>query len=192
MPTGPKNRLVKNGSQPNPVRREELEARRGGVVCPGPSGTIYRVRSLNLTRHMMSGGLPPELLAVAQQASRGLDRAVAESTSPEMLAAMREYSDRLVLAVIVEPSLTLADLGDPTNLEDEPLLPAVDYEWALALAEGKTDEDGEGRRIWGPAPPDWFRVALEIGEQLGVDLEPVERVVDELRRRATVQGAATA
>ena len=133
-----------------PSSREDLEARRSGVVALAPSGAFYRVRPINLERHALSGGLPYKLRQLATQGERGINRmlAAADEEVDEMGTTVRDYLDNIVLATIVEPKLEKADLGSG-ELTDDPLLHRDDYKWALRIALGEEDRDGEGRLLWG-------------------------------------------
>lgn len=150
-----------------PVTREELEARRRGVVACAPSGNYYRIRSVNLERHALGGGLPQHLRAIAYGADA--DKALAklaeaaaadegeagegEPRQKSVVTEMLEYLDSIVLAVIVEPEgLTREDLGDPLKLDDDALVPGLDYRWLLRVAQGEETYDAEDRQLWGVEP----------------------------------------
>jgi hypothetical protein len=141
-----------------PTSREELEAkRRGHYEAIGPSGAGYLVRKVNLRRHAFAGGLPGELLEFALSGGgRQTLRDMADGDTAR-LKAYQDYLDRLVCAtIIMEPPLTPADLHGSDELEDDPLVPVVDQEWAQDLAFGRTEDDALGRRIWGPEPLSTF------------------------------------
>ena len=146
-------RVVPTPSDRTPSSREELEARRNGVVAPGPSGAIYRVRPINLETYTLAGGLPERLRQIALQGVKGINQLFKadEQQLSEHGLATKEWLDRLVQAVILEPKLELEDLGTG-RLDDFPLLPPPDYKWALAIAMGDEDRDGEGRLLWGVEP----------------------------------------
>lgn len=121
------------------------------LVAPGPSGNVYRIRPLNLERHALAGGLPANLRNIALQGARGIQRLFQgddEQVSQEG-EAVRGYLDGLVKQVIVEPELSEAELE---------FLPPVDYRWALSIAMGEEDYDGEGRRLWGREPLNRFQL----------------------------------
>lgn len=128
------------------------------ITCYGPSGNVYTIRPVNLERHALAGGLPAKLRALATQGAEALDKAIGfaesedddEIVSPEKKATrdaeraeILEYLDTIVRSLIVAPDLSGEDLD---------VLPPVDYRWALHVAMGETDEDGEGRRLWGREP----------------------------------------
>jgi hypothetical protein len=138
---------------PQPSSREDLEQRRHGVVAAGPSGNIYRVRQPNLQRHALTGGLPLKLRQMAMAGAQGVNRMFAgdDGALSEEGEETRQYLDRLVLAVIIEPELTVEDLGTGA-LDDDPLLPPIDYKWALEIGLMEQDRDGEGRLLWGRPP----------------------------------------
>ncbi len=104
---------------PGTTTRAQLEARRGGVVCKGPSGETYKVVRPNL-RHEKADDSP----------AGELD---------------------LICRVFVEPEVGPDDLTG-----DDPLISVTDQEWALGLANGSVEDDGEGKRIWGPESADTF------------------------------------
>lgn len=143
-----------------PTSREDLEARREGVVCQGPSGAVYRVRRVNLRRHAFAGGLPGNLVEFALSGDGRRVLREAADGEKDTLEAYQAYLDRLVCATIVDPAITVDDLGK-AELEDDPLIPVVDQEWAQDLAFGRTEDDGLGRRIWGPEPLDSFESMRE-------------------------------
>lgn len=132
---------------PKPTTREELQEALEGTVAPGPSGRIYRVRALNLERHALSGGLPQRLRLVAMRGAdavreqlKASDEDVAEHGQP-----LKEYLDKIVCEVILEPALEPADI-------EAGLLHPSDWNWALNIALGEESRDGEGRRLWGREP----------------------------------------
>lgn len=86
-------------------------------------------------------------MAAAGRALANIDAEQLERTMDEM----RGYNDQLVLKTVIEPELNEADLGADA-LEDDPLLPAVDYQWLLGVAQGEIITDGQGRWLWGPRP----------------------------------------
>lgn len=129
---------------PRVASKDDLRATRTAVVV-APSGHAYRIRPLNLERHALSGSLPGRLRQVALRGADAVDelfRTDDENQMSEHGREVRTYLDGLVLQVIVEPELTQADL-------DQDLLPPVDYRWAVGIAMGEIDRDGEGNRIWG-------------------------------------------
>lgn len=159
---------------PKPATREELEQRRNGKLVRAPSGTHYRIRQLNLERHALSGGLPADLIKVALGGAEEIGRLFAQMAStdgeeePEVAASRastREYLDEIVLAQLVEPKLTHADLGDPTDLKADSLLPGIDYQWLVSVAFREVDHDADDVRIWGVEPLSRFP---EVPDQPGI------------------------
>jgi len=153
------------------------------IVAPGPSGFTYRIRPLNLERHALSGGLPASLRAVAAKGSEGVNELLSAGSDEQIASdgsSVKSYLDSLVAAVIVEPSLYVE--GTTTNEVSEDaidVVPPVDYQWALAIAMGEHDEDGDGRRLWGREPLSrWatFRVFHGCGE----DCDGCSQLLDEL------------
>lgn len=131
----------------------DLAAARSGVF-PGPSGLNYHVRPLNLERHALAGGLPANLRAIAIKGAQGVDELFDpqnEQALTEHGADVREYLDRLVADVLVEPEIPRDSDGKPDN-ETLDLLPPMDYRWLVSVAMGEEDYDGDGRRMWGREP----------------------------------------
>ena len=143
---------------------EEVKARlraKRNIECVTPSGVEVIIRPLNLERHALVGGLPAKLKAIAQGGVEAIDQAITTATEgdPETL----EYLDGLVCALFVSPEFkkpryAREDDGDTRKGDlisgdamDEILLPA-DYRWALLVAYGEEDRDGEGRLLWGREP----------------------------------------
>ncbi len=141
-----------------PSSREDLERRRQGVLATGPSGTVYRIRKVNLARSAEAGFLPSSLKTLAQAAIRAQMTGDADGM-PDVdfdqleaaRAEERTVNDRLVLATVIDPPLTVEDLGTG-ELADDPVLPAVDYEWLVKVARGEASRDFEGRPLFGPDP----------------------------------------
>lgn len=136
--------------------RAQLEKRTPPIVR-GPSGATYRVRKVNLERHALSGGLPVGLKRAAMEGVKGLEKLLETETSESDEASheTRDYLDELVLATIIEPKLTKADLGTG-QLAEDPTLPSVDYAWAVKVAMGEEEYDADGKRLWGLEPLDRF------------------------------------
>lgn len=121
------------------------------ILATSPSGNIYRIRPINLERHALAGGLPAKLRAIALKGSDALDEAIGwgaeddeEGEADETKLEILKYLDSIVESIVVEPNLRGEDLDE--------VLPPVDYRWLLHVAMGETDEDGEGRRLWGREP----------------------------------------
>jgi hypothetical protein len=155
MPQSRKKTTVPPTLEPTPL--SVLKANRE-ITCYGPSGNVYTIRPVNLERHALAGGLPAKLRSLAMQGAQALDKAIGwddendedEIVSPETRAErdaekreVLDYLDKIVRTIIVAPDLDGEDLD---------VLPPVDYRWALQVAMGESDEDGEGRRLWGREP----------------------------------------
>lgn len=136
-----------------PSSREDLLQASKGVVAVGPSGAVFRIRAINVERHALAGGLPQSLRRLATQGARGVDKLLSANEDKVDKAGLktRDYLDKLVLATIMEPKLQQEDLGTG-ELDDSPLLHPADYKWALNIAFGNEDEDGEGKLLWGRMP----------------------------------------
>ena len=149
-----------------PSSRAELERKRKGVLATAPSGAVYRLRSMDLTRHALAGGLPAHLIQLGLAGKEGLKRvfeemAEAEGAEDEVLeryAGVREYMDKIVLASVMEPELKEADLGDPAKLDSNSLVPGMDYQWIVAVGLREEDYDAQGRRLWGLEPLSKFQL----------------------------------
>jgi len=154
------------GQPTKATTRAELEKQRGGVYATGPSGAVYKLRQLNFERHALNGGLPSSMVSIALEGEAGVQKvfeqlAAGPSDDPEEKTSyqeLREYIDRLVIASVVEPALTIEDLGDPDKLDDDPLVTPLDQQWIVSVAFRSTDEDAEGRRLWGVEPLNRFQI----------------------------------
>jgi hypothetical protein len=169
-----------------PSSREELERKRSGVIATGPSGTVYRIRKINLERQAFGGSLPRELkqlaLSVAAKSDgRNPAAVLAGQLDADKLAELMDeqkgYNDRLVLATVIEPALTEEDLGTGA-IDDDPFLPAIDYVWLLRVAKGEEDRDAEDRMLWGPEPKSRMEIFRRAHECLE-DCEACVTVVKE-------------
>ncbi len=144
-----------------PSSRRDLEAKRRGVMAVGPSGSTYRLRKINTARRFENGDVDLSLKRIALKAidtSFGQPRMNFEALSDDDRDTLikseeqqRDQNDRLVLATVIEPPLSPEDLGTG-ELDDDPVLPSVDYDWLLGVAQGKFVADAEGRYLWGPPP----------------------------------------
>jgi hypothetical protein len=145
--------------------KEAMRAKREGIACVSPSGFDVIVRPPNIEHHALSGGLPARLKQLAAEGIEGIDKAIQTATA-EGDAEMLTYLDGIVARTFVSPefeapvyeskivdeehdiSTVVLVSGDKL---DEYLLPA-DYRWAMLLAFGEIDTDGEGKRLWGREP----------------------------------------
>jgi hypothetical protein len=169
-----------------PTSLEQLEASRAGKLARAPSGNVYRLRQINLERFALAGGLPPLIAHIAtegQDAVNAMFEAMAKKeTTPEEREANQEivgFLDRLVLNSVKEPALTSDHLGRPGELDSDPALPPIDYEWLIAVAFRNVDVDADGRRLWGVEPFDRFRLFREL-HRCPEDCEGCERVRDSI------------
>lgn len=135
-----------------PTTLDDLRKRRELLVT-APSGAVFKIRPINLERHALSGGLPAKLRDVAQKGAAGVNEVLGadDERVSEEGEGVREYLDRLVAAVLVEPTLPVDEDGTP-DPEAVDLLHPNDYRWLVAIAMGEEDFDGEGRRMWGREP----------------------------------------
>lgn len=160
---------------PIEATKERMKALRKTVTCISPSGFEVTLIPPSLERHALSGGLPSRLRDIAQSGPIAIDKAIAESKDgdPELLTYLDGIVARLFASPVFVPpvwefkrdtsgkELLYDDSGAEVkqgghravvcvsgdNL-DEYLLPA-DYRWALLIAFGEMDEDGEGNPLWG-------------------------------------------
>lgn len=178
-----------------PTSLDELQRRRDGLTAPGPSGVVYKIKPLNLERHALNGGLPAKLRALALEGPEGLNRIFAsdDGAMNEHGHDVLEYLDGLVCEVVQEPNLRCSEpktatdaagqtrelkAGDPDPDKIE-LVPPVDYRWALAIAMGEEDRDGEGRRLWGREPLSRWATFREEHD-CPPDCEKCSRAIDRL------------
>lgn len=149
-----------------PSSRDELEQLREGKVVTAPSGARYRIRRINLERHALSGGLPASLVQVAMEGQEAIGKLFEQIAQGDSNADRREtvlgYLDRLVLATVIDPPLTEEDLGDPSDLTSDALLPADDYKFFVGIAMGEVDYDAADQRIWGVDPLSRFPAVSEV------------------------------
>ncbi len=143
----------------------------------GPSGNFYRIRPMNMERYALAGGLPATLRQLAMKGAEGVNEVLSGESDiiNEHGDEVRSYIDSLVRQVIVEPDLTDADLD---------VLPPVDYRWAVNVAMGEEDRDGEGRKLWGREPLSvWatFRNEHECAEDCASCQRMVTSVADAQR-----------
>lgn len=145
------------------------------VLAEAPSGNIYRVRAMNISRYALAGGLPAPLRNLARQGADGIQQIFSEENDEETFTKqgdeIKSFLDDLVRQVLIEPDLTDFDLDD---------LPPVDYQWAVSIAMNETDLDGKGRLLWGSEPLSrWetFRVEHSCED----DCEACQRVINSFR-----------
>jgi hypothetical protein len=144
-----------SASEPKIATVAELKRSRV-ITAQLPSGAWVKIRPPNMELHLVNGGLPTSLRAVASQSSKELNRKLAdEETGLESLKEMYDYLDRTVRMMIVEP-----DISEIENLDD--VFKPVDYHWLLEVAQRETDVDAQGRMLWGVEPLN--RWALFRGE----------------------------
>lgn len=153
---------------PNRVTSLSELQRKREIVALSPAGFTYKIRPLNMERYALAGTLPTTLRRLALQGAEGVDKMLGSEAESllENGEEVRDYLDRLVLEVIVEPVL------DAEHLD---VLPPVDYRWLVRIAMGEEDRDGEGRRLWGREPLSvWSTFRDEHG--CSPDCEPCDRM----------------
>lgn len=154
--------------------KKQMQARRAAITCVSPSGFDVTIRPPNIEQHALSGGLPSRLKQIAAEGIAGIDKAINEA-SAEGDAEMLTYLDGIVARTFVEPAFTppmweskaIEEGGDEKIVVlvsgdklDDYLAPA-DYRWAMLVAFGERDTDGEGKRLWGREPISRFGVFRE-------------------------------
>lgn len=159
--------MSKKPTAPKPdqaVTADQLRASRVLKARIAPSGNRYDLRPLNLERFAATGGLPARLRSIASRGADAVNELLAEGDDERVSeegAKAQEWLDRLCAEVIVSPSLYELDANGDPKLEDGQkvidselvdLLPPIDYKWAVAIALGECDEDGDGARLWGREP----------------------------------------
>lgn len=124
-----------------------------------PSGTRVGIRIPDLAAMIEAGQVPQHLLTaalgMAQQATQDKTPTVEDMT--KSATEEREFTDLLVLATVVEPELTEADLK-PDGI------PFEDKQFLVAIATRQRDLDAEGEHIAGLTTSEKFRRFRELGE----------------------------
>jgi hypothetical protein len=109
------------------------------VICL-PSGAYVEIRIPDLPALIEAGHVPQHLVdAALQQAAPG----PAQAPSKELIVKQREFTDLLVLKMVVSPKLTPEDL-DPSNG-----IPYEDKELLVEIGTRQRDLDAEGSHIAG-------------------------------------------
>ena len=93
------------------------------VLAQAPSGNVYRIRPMNLSRFALAGGLPAPLRNLARQGGKGIEEIFSEENDQQTFTQqgneIRTFLDDLVRKLIVEPNLEGVDLDE---------IPPVDYQ----------------------------------------------------------------
>lgn len=131
------------------------------ITCP--SGTRVKIKLPDLEGMLAGDALPEHLRAVAfkevADEIRGITQQNGEEPAspeinPEIVKKGVELRDWIVVATVVEPQLTMADL---------PSVPAEDRTMISSLAMRELDTDARGVTL-GVAPLSRFRIFREIHE----------------------------
>jgi len=162
------------------------------VSCVTPAGFEVQIRPPNMEQHALSGGLPSRLREMAMKGVTAIDEAMTQAIEGDI--EMLGYLDGIVAKVFVDPSFDTpvyalserpTDAPDDWQAEihqvagdklDEYLVP-IDYRWALLVAFGEEDKDGEGRRLFGREPLSRF-ATFRAEHGCDEDCEPCQRVRD--------------
>lgn len=142
--------------------------RKGRTVrCTSPAGHPVELRPPNMEQHALSGGLPSRLRELAMKGVTAIDEAMTQAVEGDI--EMLGYLDGIVARIFVDPQfeppvyeLTKRPDNAPDDWQpeiiqtggdklDEYLAP-IDYRWALLVAFGEEDRDGEGKRLFGREP----------------------------------------
>lgn len=111
-----------------------------------PSGVRVGIRIPDLPGMIEAGDIPQHLLDVALQVAGG----TADSVKPsvELVKQQREFTDHLVMKMVVEPKLSEADLAE---------IPYEDKEMLVAIGTRARDRDAEGSHLAGLDTSEKFR-----------------------------------
>jgi hypothetical protein len=116
-----------------------------------PSGVRVGIRIPNLAALIEAGDIPQHLLDVALGVATGDE----VKPSVELIKQSREFTDKLVMLMVVEPKLTEADLAD---------VPYEDKEFLVSIGTRQRDIDAEGEHIAGLSSSERFRRFRGLGE----------------------------
>lgn len=137
------------------------------VKCLTPAGFEVTLRPPNMEQHALAGGLPSRLREMAMKGVTAIDEAMTQAVEGDI--EMLGYLDGIVARIFVDPhfdppvyELTVRPDNAPDDWRaeivqtggdklDEYLVP-MDYRWALLVAFGEEDRDGEGKRLFGREP----------------------------------------
>lgn len=116
-----------------------------------PSGFRPKIVLPDLARLIETGKIPQDLLDVALGVAAGNDT----TPSVELVKTQREYTDKIVQLMVVEPELKDEDLEG---------LPFEDKDMLVAFANRQRDLDAEGEHLAGLTKSEKFRRFRRLGE----------------------------
>lgn len=119
-----------------------------------PSSYKVTIKIPDLSSMIETGQLPQTLLDTAVKAAKGEITAEQEQT-PEMAAKEREFKELVCVAALVEPKITVADVGD---------LPVEDLDMIVEFACRQREFDAEGNHLSGLHLSEQFRRFRRIAE----------------------------
>jgi hypothetical protein len=116
-----------------------------------PSGVRVGIKIPDLPALIEAGSIPQHLLDAALGVAAGEE----QRPTRELIIQQREFTDRLVMIAVVEPSLSESDVKD---------IPYEDKEFIVAVATRQRDLDAEGEHIAGLTKSEKFRRFRGLGE----------------------------
>ncbi len=123
-----------------------------------PSGPYIGMQIPDMATLIEAGTIPQNLLDAALSVAGGQEP---EKPTKEFILQEKEFTDKLVLAAVVQPKLTPADLED---------LALVDKAMIVEIATRQRDMDIEGNHIGGLDKSSKFRKFRGL-DQFDTDLE---------------------
>ena len=121
-----------------------------------PSGEYVEIRIPDLPALIEAGHIPQNLLDAALRVAGSSGRD--QQPSKELIVQQREFTDLLVMKMVVSPKLTEADL-DP-----EEGIPYEDKELLVEIGTRQRDLDAEGSHIAGLEKSEKFRRFRRLAE----------------------------
>jgi hypothetical protein len=116
-----------------------------------PSGFRPTIIIPDLAKLIETGAIPQDLLDVALGAVSGENNV----PSIELVKTQREYTDKIVELMVIEPELTPEEIAQ---------IPFQDKDMLVALANRQRDLDAEGEHISGLNKSEKFRKFRRLGE----------------------------
>jgi hypothetical protein len=118
-----------------------------------PSGVRVAIKLPDLPALVQTGEIPNNFLDLITQMAKRVEEK--QQPTPEEMTKERELENIIISQTVVEPKLTVDDVGD---------LPVEDREWLIALAFRRRDLDAEGEHIAGLTKSEKFRRFRLLGE----------------------------
>lgn len=123
-----------------------------------PSGSRVGLKVVDLSAMIESGQIPNHLLNAAvgiASAQQNEDKVPTVEEITKSAKEEREFTDLMVLAAVVEPKLSEADVTE---------VPVEDKQFIVAVATRQRDLDAEGEHIAGLTSSEKFRRFRGLGE----------------------------